>query len=126
MQSQRKDVTSDCHPTIPVMTTRSGTFDRRFLAGLRSPDPKLLDAVKVDTKKNKVKVDLSRLYKGIDLPETLSNLTGKRIRRILPAPPSAQWPAGEPGAVEFEDGTIIDLTKQDFEFFKLIKPLIWW
>ena len=32
----------------------------------------------------KVQVDLSRLYKGIDLPETLSNLTGKRIRRILP------------------------------------------
>jgi hypothetical protein len=47
---------------------------------LRS-DPKSLDAVKVDTKKNEVNVDLSRLYKGIDLPETLSNLTGKRIRR---------------------------------------------
>jgi len=27
-----------------------------------------------------MQVDLSRLYKGIDLPETLSNLTGKRIR----------------------------------------------
>ena len=77
-------------------------------------DPKLLDAVKVDTKKNKVQVDLSRLYKGIDLPETLSNLTGKRIRRI------------KPDSVEFEDGTVIDLTKQDFEFFKLIKPLVWW
>jgi len=25
-----------------------------------------------------MQVDLSRLYKGIDLPETLSNLTGKR------------------------------------------------
>jgi hypothetical protein len=72
--------------------------------------PKLLDAVKVDTKKNKVQVDLSRLYKGIDLPETLSNLTGKRIRRILP------------DSVEFEDGTVIDLIKQGFEFFKLIKP----
>ena len=77
-------------------------------------DPKLLDAVKVDTKKNKVQVDLSRLYKGIDLPETLSNLTGKRIRRI------------KPDSVEFEDGTVIDLTKQDFEFFKLIKPMVWW
>ena len=75
---------------------------------------KLLDAVKVDTKKNKVQVDLSRLYKGIDLPETLSNLTGKRIRRI------------RPDSVEFEDGTVTDLTKQDFEFFKLIKPMVWW
>jgi adenine-specific DNA-methyltransferase len=77
-------------------------------------DPKLLDAVKVDTKKNKVQVDLSRLYKGIDLPETLSNLTGKRIRRI------------KPDSVEFEDGTVIDLAKQDFEFFKLVKPMVWW
>jgi len=55
-------------------------------------DPKLLDAVKVDPKKNEVQVDLSRLYKGIDLPETLSNLTGKHIRRI------------KPDSVEFEDG----------------------
>ena len=77
-------------------------------------DPKLLDADNVDTKKNTVKVDLSRLYKGIDLPDTLSNLTGKRIRRV------------EPDSVEFEDGTVIDLTKQDFEFFKMIKPMVWW
>jgi len=63
--------------------------------GQRAHVPKkLLDAVDVGTKKNKVKVDLSRLYKGIDLPETLSNLTGKRIRRILPAPPSASQQAG--------------------------------
>ena len=61
-----------------------------------------------------MQVDLSRLYKGIDLPETLSNLTGKRIRRILP------------DSVEFEDGTVIELTNQDFEFFKLIKPMVWW
>ena len=58
--------------------------------------------------------DLSRLYKGIDLPETLSNLTGKRIRRILP------------DSVEFEDGTVIDLTKQDTEFFKVVKPMMKW
>ena len=58
--------------------------------------------------------DLSRLYKGIDLPETLSNLTGKRIRRI------------KPDSVEFEDGTVIDLTKQDFEFFKLaLRGFLW-
>ena len=54
------------------------------------------------------------MYKGIDLPETLSNLTGKRIRRILP------------DSVEFEDGTSIDLTKQDTEFFKVVKPMMKW
>ena len=68
----------------------------------------------MDTKKNTVKVDLSRFYKGIDLPETWSNLTGKRIRHI------------KPDSVEFEDGTVIDLTKQDFEFFKMVKPTVWW
>jgi adenine-specific DNA-methyltransferase len=61
-----------------------------------------------------VQVDLSRLYKGIDLSETLPNLTGKRIRRV------------KSDSVEFEDGTVIDLTKQDFEFFKMMKPMIWW
>jgi len=34
-----------------------------------------------------VKTGTSRLYKGIDLPETLSNLTGKRIRRVKPNSP---------------------------------------
>ncbi len=61
------------------------------------------DGANQEPMKSTVKVDLSRLYKGIDLPETLSNLTGKRIRRI------------KPDSVEFEDGTVIDLTKQDFD-----------
>jgi hypothetical protein len=34
-----------------------------------------------------MQVDVSRLYKGLDLPETMSNLTGKRIRRIT----ARQW-----------------------------------
>ena len=45
-------------------------------------DLKMLEALEVDTKKNTVKVDLSKLYKGIDIAETLSNLTGKWIKRI--------------------------------------------
>jgi len=57
---------------------------------------------------------MSRLYKDTDLPETLSNLADTRIRRI------------KPDSVEFEDGTVIDLTKRDFDFFKLIKPMVWW
>jgi len=75
------------------------------------PDLKMLDALEVDLKKNKVNVDLSKLYDGIDIPETLSHLTGKYIRRI------------KPDSVEFEDGEIIDLGNLDF---RLIKPLIWW
>jgi len=58
-----------------------------------------------------VKVDLSRLYSNVDVPETLSNLLGKWIKRITPE------------YVEFEDGERIDLKNLDY---KLIKPLIWW
>lgn len=74
-------------------------------------DLKLLEAVKIDYKKNKVNVDLGRLYDGIDIPETLSNLLGKWIKKITS------------DYVEFEDGERIDLKDLDY---RLIKRLIWW
>ena len=74
-------------------------------------DLKLLEALEVDYENNKVKVDLSKLYSNIDIPETLSNLLGKWIKRITY------------DYVEFEDGERIDLKNLDY---KLIKPLIWW
>ena len=67
--------------------------------------------VNIDYKNNKVKVDLSKLYENIDIPETLSNLTGKWIKRI-----------GK-DEVEFADGTKINTKGLDY---KIIKPLIWW
>jgi len=74
-------------------------------------DLKMLDALDVDTKANTVKVDLSRLYDGIDIAETLSNLTGKWIKRVAR------------DRVEFTDGETVDLKNLDW---KLVKPLIWW
>jgi adenine-specific DNA-methyltransferase len=74
-------------------------------------DLKMLEALDVDLKKNKVKVDLSKLYEGIDIAETLSNLKGKWIKRI------------SKDSVEFADGETVDLKNLDY---KLIKPLIWW
>ncbi|BBJ29124.1 DNA methyltransferase [Athalassotoga saccharophila] len=74
-------------------------------------DKKMLDALEIDYKSNKVKVDLSQLYPNIDIAETLSNLTGKWIKKISES------------EVEFEDGTKINI--QDLDY-KLIKPLIWW
>jgi hypothetical protein len=74
-------------------------------------DKKLLDALEIDYKNNKVKVDLSKLYPDIDLAETLSNLRGKYIKRITP------------DEVELEGGEKINLKNLDY---KLIKPLIWW
>ena len=74
-------------------------------------DEKMLKALEVDYKNNKVKVDLSKLYPDIDIAETLSNLTGKWIKKI------------RDGEVEFTDGTKINTKDLDY---KLIKPLIWW
>jgi len=74
-------------------------------------DRKMLDAIELDAEADEVRVDLSRLYKNIDVAETLSCVTGKWIRRITPE------------LVEFEDGDKVDLQNPPWE---LIKPLIWW
>lgn len=74
-------------------------------------DLKMLEALEVDVKENRVKVDPSRLYENIDIAETLSNVRGKWIKRIAP------------DFVEFEDGEKVDIKNLDY---RLIKPLIWW
>ncbi len=74
-------------------------------------DLKMLEALEIDYENNKVNVDLSKLHQNIDIPETLSNLLGRWIKRITP------------DEVEFENGEKIDIKNLDY---KLIKPLIWW
>jgi len=74
-------------------------------------DEKMLKALEIDYKKEKVKVDLAKLYPNIDIAETLSNLTGKWIKKI------------NDEEVEFEDGMKINTKDLDY---RLIKPLIWW
>jgi len=74
-------------------------------------DLKLLVALEIDYKKNKIKVDLSKLYNNMDIAETLSCLLGKRIKKLTEE------------EVEFEDGMKVNLKDLDY---KLIKPLIWW
>jgi len=74
-------------------------------------DEKMLKALEIDYENEKVKVDLSQLYPNIDIAETLSNLTGKWIKKISDS------------NVEFEDGTKINIKDLDY---KLIKPLVWW
>jgi adenine specific DNA methylase Mod len=74
-------------------------------------DLKLLEALEVDYKNNKIKVNLSKLYDNIDIAETLSCVLGKMIKKITR------------DEVEFEDGTKVNLKDLDY---KLIKPLIWW
>ncbi|MBM3143265.1 MAG: site-specific DNA-methyltransferase, partial [Chloroflexi bacterium] len=74
-------------------------------------DLKMLGALEIDYQNNKVKVDLHKLYPNIDVPETMSNLLGKYIKKI------------KPNEVELETGEKLDLANLDY---KLIKPLIWW
>lgn len=74
-------------------------------------DEKMLQTLEVDYKKNKVSVDLNKVYPCIDIAETLSNLSGKWIKKI------------SQDSVEFEDGEVIKIKDLDYRF---IKPLIWW
>lgn len=74
-------------------------------------DEKMLTAVEIDYEKNKVKVNLDKIYPNIDIAETISNLTGKWIRKI------------SKNIIEYDDGTVVDTNNIDY---KLIKPLIWW
>jgi adenine specific DNA methylase Mod len=74
-------------------------------------DKKMLHALELDYKNNKVKVDLTKLYPNIDVPETLSNLLGKNIKIITK------------DEVEFEDGEKINTKEIDY---RLVRPLIWW
>jgi len=74
-------------------------------------DEKMLRALEIDYENNRVNVDLSKIYPNIDIAETLSNLSGKWIKRI------------KEGEVEFDDGSVVNTKDLDY---KLIKPLIWW
>jgi len=81
-------------------------------------DLKLLDnaqtgeaVMTIDPAADAVHVHLQQLYPDVDVAETLSCLTGQRIRRLLP------------GEVEFEDGQRMSLLDPPWD---VVKPLIWW
>ena len=71
----------------------------------------MLEAMEIDRKGNKIKIDFSKIYRNVDLAETVSNLTGKAIKKI------------EKNAVVFEGNERLEFDKLDFN---LIKSLIWW
>jgi hypothetical protein len=78
-------------------------------------DEKLLEAIELDRRENRVKVDFTRLYDDVDIAETLSNLLGSPIRRITPE------------SVTLDDGTAEGETLRfDALDFTRVKPLLWW
>jgi adenine specific DNA methylase Mod len=74
-------------------------------------DLKLLEAMKLDSKSNKIDIDFSKLYSNIDLSETISNIKGKQIKKV------------EKNAVVLEGNEKIEYDKIDFN---LVRNLIWW
>jgi len=96
-----------------------------FIIGNKTPyeqyvfikDEKMLRALEIDYENRTVKVDLNKLYPNIDIAETLSNLTGKWIKKIKEDEDKSAT------VLEFEDGSKVNMKDLDY---KLIKPLIWW
>ncbi len=78
-------------------------------------DPKLLDAMDLDYKNNKIKIRFDDIYPNIDIAETLSNLKGKWIKKIT-----------KDFLVLKDDNNNEEEIKFDNIDFKTIKPLIWW
>jgi len=72
-------------------------------------DRQMLDTL--ERKNPQIQADPSLLYEDIDIPGSLSCLTGKWIRKITP------------GKVEFQDGSTVNT--ESFNW-KLIKPFIRW
>ena len=75
-------------------------------------DDKLTNkAVKINAKDKTVQVTLNKLYPNIDAAETLSLITGKKIKKITEE------------EVEFNDGSKESLTNPNYHLFK---EFIWW
>lgn len=70
--------------------------------------------IEIDYKNEITKYNFENLYKNIDIPETISNLIGKKIKKITKI------------KVIFEDDFEVDLNNLTFEKYPFLKPLIWW
>ncbi|MFP3257307.1 MAG: site-specific DNA-methyltransferase [Candidatus Nanopusillus acidilobi] len=78
-------------------------------------DPKLLDAMELYYKNNKIKINFDNIYENIDIAETLSNLRGKWIKRIT-----------KDSVILIDESNNEEEIRYDNIDFKTIKPLIWW
>ena len=78
-------------------------------------DPKLLDAMELDYKNNKISIKFQEIYPNIDIAETLSNLKGKWIKKIA-----------KNSVILVDNNGDEEEIKYDSVDFKTVKPLIWW
>jgi len=77
-------------------------------------DEKLLDAVEINRENENVKIHFETLYPDVDIAETLSNLLGKKIKKL------------NKERVIFEDDMEIIFDEMTYEKYPWVKPLIWW
>ncbi len=76
---------------------------------------KLADkGLEVDLKKEKARFVFEKLYPDVDIAETISNLFGKKIKKI-----------GKDKVI-FEDDSEVDLNNLDFTRYASLKKLIYW
>jgi adenine-specific DNA-methyltransferase len=71
-------------------------------------------ALDIDFKKEKAKFVFEKLYPDVDIPETISNLFGKKIKKI------------KKDKVIFIDDSEVNINNLDFENYKPLKKLIYW
>jgi len=80
-------------------------------------DEKLLDAMVIDEEKEEVKIHFELLYPDVDIAETISNVTGKKIKKL-----------NKEGVI-FEDDTQIIFANMNYYdpiFRDAYKSLLWW
>jgi adenine-specific DNA-methyltransferase len=73
---------------------------------------RLANCLKIEN--DTVKIDFKELYPDVDIAETISNLTGKKIKKI------------NDKRVIFEDNTEIVFDNINWKDNKNLKPLFWW
>ncbi len=92
--------------------------NQKKLAGYTfAQDQKMLDALTIDYKKETEQIDFYKLYPDIDIAETISNLTGKKIKKLQ-----------KNYAIFDNEGKEekIIFNKITYDKYSFIKPLIWW
>ena len=80
-------------------------------------DEKLLDAMVIDEEKEEVKIHFELLYPDVDIAETISNVTGKKIKKL------------NKERVIFEDDTQIEFANMNYYdpvFKEAYRSLLWW
>jgi adenine specific DNA methylase Mod len=100
-----------------VTEERIFEFIREPMSYLFLKDKKLIDAIELDFKEKKIKVDFSKIYekRKVDIAETVSLLLGKRIKKIK----------GDEVELVDDNGNITKIDTNNLPF-SIVKPLIYW